>query len=161
MNKLLLILITLLVAAQSYAQSVKFEFIARESSEYPNLNSSVILVTSSIPLFAGVRQNQIIRHENVIKFSSENPLFVKKDENKEQLEQLMSILRKIVHPDELKTEEDVLLKNRISYSMGTLVSFVETVMIKHGFSVTIREKTKDESRGRNYEFVWEYYFFKP
>jgi len=162
MNKLLLILITLLVAAQSYAQSVKFQFRAKSSSEFPNLNISNIIITSSIPLFKTLRQGKIIEHECGIKFETKDPLFIDAVENTDQIATLMTLLRKIIQSDTLKhRDEDVLLKNRTSYNMGTLVSFVEDIMIKNGFSVTLKDKIGDVAKDKNYNFVWELYFFKP
>ena len=114
-----------------------------------------------MPLFKYIRQNEIIEHENGVRFETDEPLFIPREKNKEQLEQLMSILKKLTQTDQLKTKADVFLIERISYTMESVASFVERVMIKHGYSVTIREKTGEQTRAGNYDFNWKYYFFKP
>ena len=74
----LTLLIASLTIADFHAQSVKFEFLAKFSEKFPIRNNSRIHITTSAELEPFIRSSdeKIIRHENGIKFVSDEPILI-------------------------------------------------------------------------------------
>jgi hypothetical protein len=162
MNRLFLILITLLVATQSYAQSVKFEFNAKESVGFPKLSSCNVTITSSIPLMKMGRGGDVIQQTNFIEFDFKyKPLggFDVKG-NEAKLEMLYSILKKLTKSENINIENDDFF-TRTFHNIHGVAWFVERTLIKHGFAVTVKETPPELTDHKNYDRRWIYYFFKP
>ena len=162
MIKKLIILLTLVLSFSfADAQSVKFEFSVKESKKYPNLSKCSIWVISSTPMLDMSRRGETINLENGLKFNTDNPAMIPIAENKLQLNLLKSLLKKLCKTERLNIYETDAFNTRLDdYTMGEIVSFVESIMIKHGYSLTFKKEEK-ESNGRDgYEWEWEYYFLK-
>jgi hypothetical protein len=150
-----------MVATQSYAQSVKFEFKAKEAEGFPRLNESSIMITSSTPLVPMMRRGEVIKHYNVIEFDFKyKPLDFDVKGNEAKLGMLYSILKKLTKSENINIDDDHFY-TMINHSMSQVAWFVERTLIQHGFSVTVKETPPEITDTKNYDQRWVYYFFKP